>query len=78
MNSEKDLKTLNKTGNIISRFLAESRYSYNFSLFNEGDYGLENIYTILLSDEITKINIIANTEGTIYFEVVKFKNDKKL
>ena len=68
INTKEELAELNEKSNIIHRFLAEGQLGFKFSMNDsQEEFGLEHVFTV----EDYNINIIANTEGRIYFEVIK-------
>ena len=76
INTEEDLNELNEKSNIIHRFLAEGQLDYIFSMYdNQEMYGLEHIFTVEMGGS-KKMNICANTEGRIYFEIFQIKKTK--
>lgn len=78
-NTKEEMLELNETSKLIAEFLSKSQLDYSFNMYSEGNYGLEHIYTIeaeLIKNfnkrkcaKDIKLNIVANTEGRISFEV---------
>jgi len=74
-NTKEELAELNEKSNIIYRFLAEGQLNFNFSMNDEPEeWGLEHIFTL----EDYNIQIITNTQGRIYFEIIKAEIKKKV